>query len=191
MAPRRSAPPGPADLATVDAGGADDGHRGRRRCRHRAAHDLTVGQRISIIFTSGSREFTISGIFRIGDTDSLLGATPAAFDVHTAQELMDRSGEFDSISVVADDGVSDGAARRGLPRAAARLRGHHRAPPPRRRRRTRWARGSGSCGLLLVFALVSLFVGAFIIFNTFNIIVTQRVRELACCGRSARAAGRS
>ena len=31
---------------------------------------------------------------------------------------------------------------------------------------------------LLVFALVSLFVGAFIIFNTFNIIVTQRMREL-------------
>jgi putative ABC transport system permease protein len=32
---------------------------------------------------------------------------------------------------------------------------------------------------LLVFAFVSLFVGAFIIFNTFNIVVTQRTRELA------------
>jgi putative ABC transport system permease protein len=32
---------------------------------------------------------------------------------------------------------------------------------------------------LLVFAAISLFVGAFIIFNTFQILVTQRMRELA------------
>ncbi|MDQ4108573.1 MAG: FtsX-like permease family protein, partial [Actinomycetota bacterium] len=31
---------------------------------------------------------------------------------------------------------------------------------------------------LLVFAFVALFVGAFVIFNTFNIVVTQRTREL-------------
>src|SRR5213078_3252281 len=32
---------------------------------------------------------------------------------------------------------------------------------------------------LLVFGFVALFVGAFIIFNTFNIVVAQRSRELA------------
>ena len=32
---------------------------------------------------------------------------------------------------------------------------------------------------LLVFALIALFVGSFIIYNTFSIIVAQRTRELA------------
>ena len=32
---------------------------------------------------------------------------------------------------------------------------------------------------LLVFAFIALFVGSFIIFNTFSIVVAQRVRELA------------
>jgi putative ABC transport system permease protein len=32
---------------------------------------------------------------------------------------------------------------------------------------------------LLVFAAISLFVGAFIIFNSFQILVSQRTRELA------------
>ncbi len=144
-----------------------------------AAHDLTVGQRISIIFTSGSQEFTISGIFRIGDTDSLLGATAAAFDVHTAQELMDRSGTFDFLSVVADDGVSDGALRlavsRVLPHGYEAITGADAA----KEASDQVGEGLGFLQtFLLVFALVSLFVGAFIIFNTFNIIVTQRVREL-------------
>jgi putative ABC transport system permease protein len=44
---------------------------------------------------------------------------------------------------------------------------------------------------LLVFAFIALFVGAFIIFNTFSIIVAQRTASWRCSGRSGPAAGRS
>ena len=42
---------------------------------------------------------------------------------------------------------------------------------------------------LLIFALVALFVGSFIIFNTFSIIVAQRTREMALL-RAVGASGR-
>ena len=143
------------------------------------AHDLTVGERISVIFIGGPREFTISGIFRIGDTDGLLGATAAAFDVHTAQEVMDRTGSFDYLSVVGDDGVAPDMLReavaRVLPDGFEAITGADAA----QQSSDQVAQGLGFLQtFLLVFALVALFVGAFIIFNTFNIIVTQRVREL-------------
>ena len=43
---------------------------------------------------------------------------------------------------------------------------------------------------LLVFAFVALFVGAFVIFNTFNIVVTQRTRELGLLRALGPTAGR-
>ena len=44
---------------------------------------------------------------------------------------------------------------------------------------------------LLVFAFIALFVGAFIIFNTFSIIVAQRTRELALLRAIGASRGRS
>ena len=44
--------------------------------------------------------------------------------------------------------------------------------------------------LFMVFAGVALFVGSFIIWNTFTMIVTQRSRRSRCCGPSAPPGGR-
>jgi putative ABC transport system permease protein len=160
------AAPTTSDQVAIDAGTAK-------------THDLTVGERIVVLFQGPKREFTISGVFRIGQTDSLLGATAAAFDLATAQEVMDRQGTYDFLSVVADEGVSAGTLRSRvsevLPKGFEAITGAQAA-----------AEASDQVGqglgflktFLLVFALVALFVGAFIIFNTFNIIVSQRVREL-------------
>jgi putative ABC transport system permease protein len=160
-----AAPSGSGEVA-VDAGTAKD-------------HDLTVGEKVTVLTSVSPREFTISGIFRIGETDSLLGATAAEFDIPTAQEVMDRKGSFDYLSVVGDDGVSPTTLRDAVahvvPKGYEAITGAAAAQE---------ASDQVSQGLgflqtfLLVFALVALFVGAFIIFNTFNIIVTQRVREL-------------
>src|SRR5437763_421903 len=61
------APPSGADQVAVDAGSAD-------------THHLSVGQRIRVVTPTGTRTFTISGIVRFGNADSLLGATLAIFD---------------------------------------------------------------------------------------------------------------
>ncbi len=143
------------------------------------AHNLSVGDQIRILFEGPAREFTISAVIRIGGTDSLLGATLAVFDTSTAQDVLNRPGAFDFLSVVAKEGVAATTLRDEinsiLPEGYEAITGETAAQQ---------AADAVSKGLgflqtfLLVFAMVALFVGAFIIFNTFNIIVTQRVREL-------------
>jgi putative ABC transport system permease protein len=43
---------------------------------------------------------------------------------------------------------------------------------------------------LLTFAIIALFVGSFIIFNTFSMLVAQRTREIGLLRAVARAEGR-
>ena len=54
-------------------------------------------------------QFRISGIAKFGTVDSLGGATLAVFDIPTAQRLLGKEGQFDSISVAAENGVSPAA----------------------------------------------------------------------------------
>ena len=159
-------PRGNAEV-TIDAGTA-------RR------NDFQVGDRIKILFGGSAREFRLVGTFGFGRADGFLGATLAAFDTPTAQELLNRRGVFDSIEVLADAGISDevlrGRIAQVLPPGVEAVTGTTAAEEDNDSIGTFL---NGFTLFLLAFAFVSLFVGAFIIFNTFSIIVTQRTRELA------------
>jgi putative ABC transport system permease protein len=160
-------PPSGPDQVAVDAGTAKD-------------HKLSVGQRVRVATVTKSGEYTISGIVRFQDSDSLLGATLAIFDLPTAQRLFDRVGEFDFIYVQKDASVTpDALATRissVLPNGYQAITGATAASD----QQDQVNEGLGFLRTgLLVFGFVALFVGAFIIFNTFNIVVTQRSRELA------------
>ena len=161
-----SAPSGP-DQVAVDAGSASD-------------HDLAPGQSIRVVTPTGTDSYTVSGILRFGSADSLLGATLAIFDLPTAQRVFDRPGSFDFIYVSGEPDVSASqlASRIGtvLPSGYQAITGESAVADQTKQ----VSEGLGFLRTgLLVFAFVSLFVGAFIIFNTFNIVVTQRTRELA------------
>ena len=95
-----------------------------------------------------------------------------------AQRITDRGGQFDQISVAAADGVTPEQLR---DRIARSCRARCRWRPASRRRSGRRTTSRSDLGFLrialLVFAGVSLFVGAFQIFNTFSITVAQRTRE--------------
>ncbi len=161
-----TAPSGP-DQVAVDAASA-------------ATHQLSVGKRIRVVTPTGTGDFTVSGIVRFGDAESLLGATLAIFDLPTAQRLFDRAGQFDFIYVAGDEHVTPDqlAARISgvLPPGYQSITGASAA----RDQQDQVNQGLGFLRTgLLVFGFVALFVGAFIIFNTFNIVVTQRSRELA------------
>ncbi|MBI2239125.1 MAG: FtsX-like permease family protein, partial [Actinobacteria bacterium] len=144
------------------------------------AYDLGVGDRVQILFQGPAREFTITGTVGYGNADNLLGATAALFDVGTAQTVLQKPGVFDGISVVAEEGVSARALRdriaRVLPEGTEAVTGN--AASQEAADALKEALGFFRTALL-VFAFVALFVGAFIIFNTFSIIVAQRTRELA------------
>ena len=160
-----SAPSGP-DQIGVDAGTA-------------AVAELSVGDTVDVVTPSGSRAFEISGIVGIAGQDSLLGATLVLFDLPTAQEIFDREGRYDHLYVVGDEGTNIQALREAiatvLPAGYEALTGAAAADQQ--------AEAIGDAlgfirTALLVFAFISVFVGAFIIFNTFNIVVTQRTREI-------------
>jgi putative ABC transport system permease protein len=144
------------------------------------ANDIGVGERVEVLFQGPPGEFEVVGIAGYGDGGSLFGATFALFDLPTAQRFLDKEGELDSIAVVAEDGESGTALAN---RVTAELPEGIEAVPASTvvsEQQDQVAEGLGYLRTaFLVFAYVALFVGAFIIFNTFAIIVAQRTRELA------------
>jgi putative ABC transport system permease protein len=160
------APEGPHQVM-IDAGTAAD-------------HDLSVGQQVKVVTYAGTGEYTISGVVRFGDSNSLLGATIAIFDLPTAQKLFNREGVYDFIYVQGDGSVSSNEL---ADRIAGVLPSGYEAQTGASAASEQQDQVNEGLGFLrtglLVFGFVALFVGAFIIFNTFNIVVTQRSRELA------------
>jgi putative ABC transport system permease protein len=143
-------------------------------------YNFTVGQRVRILFAGPARTFTITGIAQFGTASNLAGATLAAFTLPTAQDVLNSPGLLNAINVVAEPGADKSAIQRDiarvLPSGVEVVTGQTVVDE---------STSAIDQGLsffntaLLIFAFISLFVGAFTIYNTFSIIVGQRTRELA------------
>ncbi|MET7380573.1 ABC transporter permease [Streptomyces sp. NPDC005526] len=124
---------------------------------------------------------TISGIFTTDDGNVAAGGSLALFDTATAQRLFGKPGTYDEIDVRAKSGTSQGALKaqldRALPKGAAETTTGARLAEDQARAIS--ASMSGLRQGLLVFAGIALFVGTFIIANTFTMLVAQRTKELA------------
>jgi putative ABC transport system permease protein len=141
------------------------------------AADLELGEQIKLIGQGSVEEFRLVGFSQLGSA-SFGGASIAQVVLPVAQRLTHKEGRFDQISVAAADGVSSETLKRRIARempAGVRVEtGQENAD-----------RGSEEIRknlgflrtILLVFGFVALFVGAFLIFNTFSITVAQRVSE--------------
>jgi putative ABC transport system permease protein len=164
--PGGSPPTGP-DQVVIDAGTAAD-------------HRLTVGEQVKIATSTDTGEYEISGVARFASSQSLLGATLALFDLPTAQKIFDRQGEFDAIYVRASEGLT---AAQLAPRVASVLPSGYEAITGSSAATEQQDQVNEGLGFIrtffVIFGFVALFVGAFIIFNMFNIVVSQRTRELA------------
>jgi putative ABC transport system permease protein len=166
LKPGGSPPNGP-DQVVIDAGTAE-------------AHDIHVGDRVEIVFEGPPGEFDVVGVAGYGDADSLGGATWALFDLPTAQRVLGKEGELDSVSVVGEQGVSGVELQRRIAEVLPKGVEAVTAATVTAEAQDQISTGLGFLRTaFLVFAFVALFVGAFIIFNTFAIIVAQRTRELA------------
>ena len=160
------APVGPTDVA-LDATTAKES-------------SFAPGDTVTVLLRSGRRTLTVSGVFGFGKNDNLAGAKIIAFGQAIAEEELGRPGEYDVVRLAAVRGVSDTALRDRvralLPRGTEAVTGQESASETSKQIKD--ALGFFNV-FLLVFAAVALFVGAFLIFNTFNILVAQRQRELA------------
>ncbi len=141
----------------------------------------SVGDDVKLVGPDGPFTATLAGIFRYGTSGNLAGATIAAFDTARAQQLLlGGSDAFTEIDALAADGVTQDAlataVRAALDDTVVVKTGQQAADE---------AAAAISEGLafinvfLLVFAGIALFVGTFIILNTFSMLVAQRSRELA------------
>jgi len=154
------------------------------------ANGFHVGDRVRVLFEGPSREFTLVSTFGFGNVDSMAGATVVAFDMQTAQDVLGKAGQLDEIKIVVKPGFTQEQVRDNVstllgPRYEA-ITGTTDAD--RTAQTISKALGFFSTALM-VFGGVALFVGAFIIFNTFSILVAQRVREfglLRALGASTR-----
>ncbi len=141
-----------------------------------------VGDRIGILTLQPKRTFTVVGVFgHAGGRDSFGGESRVAFTEPVAQELMlGKAGVYTSISVHAQDGVPQTRLRDDI---AAAVGDRYRV-----RTGAQFAKEQAAGitdfldtlrSMLLGFAAVALFVGMFLVLNTFSILVAQRTRELA------------
>jgi putative ABC transport system permease protein len=145
-------------------------------------YGFSAGQQVRILSASSksAQTFTITGIAQFGTADNLAGATLAAFTLPTAQRLVGETGLFDFIDVIAKPGADKAAVQRSIAQALPSDAEVVTGQTVINEEQTVVSQALSSLNtVLLIFALISLFVGAFTIFNTFSIIVGQRTRELA------------
>ena len=141
---------------------------------------LAVGDEVDIQTVGGVDTFTIVGLASFGSEDNLAGATLSAFELEQAQVLFDLEGRLSAIDVLAVDGVDTNALVAEisvvLPSTAEVVTGEQQT----QEQLDQVTEGLGFLSTaLLAFAGIAVFVGAFVIQNTFRITVAQRVRELA------------
>ncbi len=139
---------------------------------------LKIGQQMIVAGSAPARTYTIVGIVKFAGGQSFGGAGAAVMTPEEAQRVVGLPGHYDQIDVAATNGVSGDVLRTRLraelpPTVAVRTGAQQAAKDTSDLE----SNLSFLRTFLLVFAYVSLVVGAFIIFNTFSITVAQRTRE--------------
>jgi putative ABC transport system permease protein len=139
---------------------------------------LQLGDRTDLVVAGHVQPVTVVG--EVSFDGGAAGATIVVVDHDSAVRWFAPDGTVQQITVQAEQGVSQAALRDRvaavLPPGTEAITGKAYADE----QRSSLAEGLGFLNtFLLVFAAVSLFVGAFIIANTFSMLVAQRTRELA------------
>ncbi|MBQ0916496.1 ABC transporter permease [Streptomyces rochei] len=123
----------------------------------------------------------VVGVFTTDDGSVAAGGSLTLFDTATAQKLFGKAGTYDEIDVKAKDGVTQAALKaeldKALPKDLVETTTAEKLADDQAE-----AIASSMSGMkqgLLVFAGIALFVGTFIIANTFTMLVAQRTKELA------------
>jgi putative ABC transport system permease protein len=139
-----------------------------------------VGDTIGIAIGGRARVFTISGITGYGSGSSIGGGSMAIFTVPEVQSLFGKAGLYDQISVKATPGVSASVLR---DRIGAVLPSGVQAVTAASAAANEASQLNSQLSVLIHFFLgfagIALFTGAFVIWNTFSIMVGQRTRALA------------
>lgn len=141
---------------------------------------IAVGESVTILSQQAPTKFRVSGIATFGSADAAAGASASLFTPPTAQFLSGAVGKYDGIQVAGDPGLSEqevvDRVTSGLQDPTVQVITGAKLT---KENQDAFAQQLQFFNVaLLAFALIALFVGSFIIFNTFSIIVAQRTREI-------------
>ncbi|RZB17349.1 ABC transporter permease [Streptomyces sp. F001] len=145
-----------------------------------AKGEYKVGDRVRVATNGPVKEFTLSGVFTTEDGAVNAGGSLVLFDTAVAQKQYLKPGYFESVTVTAASGADDAkildAVKPLLPESAEAQTGKALADE----QAEQIEQGLGNLKqVLLGFAGIALFVGIFLISNTFTMLVAQRTKEIA------------
>ncbi|MGI5355635.1 ABC transporter permease [Streptomyces sp. CA-252508] len=139
-----------------------------------------VGEKVRVATNGPVREYTLAGVFTTDDGAVSAGGSLVLFDTSVAQALYLKPGYYTNVSVTAAPGADDtrilAAVKPLIPENAEAQTGAALADEQAKSIEEAM---SGLNQMLLGFAGIALFVGVFLISNTFTMLVAQRTKELA------------
>ncbi len=169
------------DVFTIEDGRAPTGSKEALIDEATAsAGDFAVGDTVGVQTIKGRVDLDLVGIVKYGDSGNLGGASFVLMDTPAAIETFSFGGKVQAVAVIGDDGISQpelvDRITPALPDGTEAITADEAA------QEAQDAIGSfvGTIRTFLtVFALIALAAGSFLIYNTFAIVIGQRVRELA------------
>ncbi|MFN8126735.1 MAG: FtsX-like permease family protein [Candidatus Nanopelagicales bacterium] len=161
------AAPSADDEVVIDAGSAQTG-------------GISVGDTVEILIPQPTR-FTVSGLTKYGDQNSLGGTTYVGMTLPAAEKYLATKGELTSIVLQADDGVTpEQLVERVQPVLTADtvvITGEQLTEEQNQQIQSGFL--DFFTLFLTVFAIVAVVVSTFSIYNTFSVIAAQKSRESA------------
>jgi putative ABC transport system permease protein len=144
-----------------------------------ANEDLSVGQQMTILTLAGRFPATITGITRFGDADSIDDGGTVSIPAATAFDWLSAGQvEYEDLYLrgsIPQDQLADEIA----PLVPEGFRVQTGEEFLQDRRDDIGSIGRVLRNVLQGFSILAMLVGGFVIYNTFNVIVAQRLREIA------------
>jgi len=136
---------------------------------------LVVNSRLTLGTAFGDRQFTIRGLMKPSPLASAFGGNLAVMDIYAAQSMFGRGRTFDRIDVAARPGFSLETTRSELQR---RLGPGFQVEPPSGRGQQFESMIAAYSMMIDICSVFALLIGMFIIYNSFEIAVTERRSEI-------------
>ena len=136
---------------------------------------IVVGGRVALGTVEGEKQFTVRGVMKSSGLTSAFGGNLAVMDIYAAQHMFGRGRSFDRIDLAVKEGRTLKDAEQEL---TAMLGPGFQVDPPSGRGQQFEAMLAAYSMMVGISSLFALFIGMFIIYNSFAIAVTQRRSEI-------------
>ena len=138
-------------------------------------NQLTLGGHLPLGTAQGPRQLTIRGIMKSSGLTSAFGGNLAIMDVYAAQQLFGRGRKFDRIDLAVKPGIPLARCQQEI---GLLLGPGFQIDPPSSRGQQFEKMVAAYSMMVNISSLFALFIGMFIIYNSFAIAVTQRRSEI-------------